>query len=88
LEGKDPDCREKEAASSPAPMVIDGVTVSKLLEAESWTVAPPAGAPWLSATVHELTPLGASVVGLQESDETVIAEGAIKLTVVFAELPL
>ncbi len=45
--------------------------------------APPAGATFVSVTVHVVEPFGATVDGLHDNEDT--NTGATRLTVVFAE---
>ena len=63
--------------------VTDGATVSVVLEFERVTVAPPAGAGWVTVTVQVLEALAPMLEGLQVSDDT--SMGATRLTVVLAE---
>ena len=69
-----------------AATVTDAGTVRVALEFARMTLAPPAGAGWVSVTVHVLEELAARLVGLQASDET--STDAIRLTVALAELLL
>ena len=69
-----------------AATATDAGIVRAVLEFVSVTLAPPAGAGWVSVTVQALVALGPRLVGLQASDET--RTGASRLTVAFAELPL
>jgi hypothetical protein len=66
--------------------VTDAGTVSVALEFARVTLAPPAGAGWVKATVHVLDELAPMLAGVQDSEET--STGATRLTVVLAELLL
>ncbi len=72
--------------ATPAATVIEAGTVNTAFVFVNVTSAPPAGAAFVSVTVHVLDPFAPSLAGLHESDET--TTGATKLTVVFAELLL
>jgi len=74
------------AEVTPAATVTEAGTVSTVLVFVSVTSAPPAGATFVSVTVHVLEALGPRLVGLQASEET--STGATRLTVAFAELEL
>ena len=76
----------KVADVAAAATVTDAGTVSVELVFVSVTLAPPAGAGWVNATVHVEVELGPRFAGLHASDET--RTGASKLTVAFAELLL
>ena len=66
-----------------AGTVTDGATVRVALEFERVTVAPPAGAGWVSVTVQVLDELAPMPVGLQVNYET--STVAARFTVVLAE---
>ena len=76
----------KVAVVAAAATVMDAGTVSVVLVLVRVTVAPPAGAGWVSVTTHVLEAFGPRLVGLQAVDET--STGAVRLTIAFAELPL
>ena len=76
----------KFADVAAAATVTEGATVSVVLEAESVTLAPPAGAGCVRVTVQVLEELAPILPGAQVSDET--STDAVKLTVVLAELLL
>ena len=76
----------KVAVVEAAATVTDPCTESVALVLVSVTLAPPAGAPFVSVTVHVLEALGPRVVGLHARDE--ISTGATRLIVAFAELLL
>ena len=63
--------------------MTDGATVSLALEFERVTVAPPAGAGWVTVSVQVLEALALMLDGVQLSDDT--SMGATRLTVVVAE---
>jgi hypothetical protein len=69
-----------------AATVKEGATVSAVLEFESVTFAPPAGAGWVRVTVQMLEELAPMLEGLQVSEET--STDVTRLTVVLAELLL
>jgi len=69
-----------------AGTVTDGATVSVGLEFERVTVAPPAGAGWVTVTVQVLEASAPMLAGVQVIDETSMA--ATRLTAVLAEPPL
>jgi hypothetical protein len=69
-----------------AATVIDAGTVKVAFVFVSVTLAPPAGAAFVSVTVQVLEEFGPRLVGLQATAETAI--GATSVTVVFAELLL
>jgi hypothetical protein len=71
---------------APACTVTDGATVSVVLEFVSVTVAPPAGAGWVIASVQVLEVFAPILEGEQVSDDT--STGANRLTVAVAELLL
>ncbi len=71
---------------TPAATVIDAGTVSTAFVFVNVTSAPPAGATFVSVTVHVLDPFGPKLLGLHETEETSTA--ADRFTVVFAELLL
>jgi hypothetical protein len=60
----------KFADVAAACTVTDGATVSAALVLERVTLAPPAGAAWVSVTVQVLEELAPMLEGLQLSDET------------------
>jgi hypothetical protein len=66
-----------------AGTVTDGATVSVALEFERVTVAPPAGAGWVTVTVQMLEASAPILAGVQVIDET--SMGATRLTAVLAE---
>ena len=70
----------------PAVTVNEAGTVNTVFVFVSVTTAPPVGAALVRVTVHVLDPFAPRLLGLHESDDTVIA--AVRLTVVFAELLL
>ena len=74
----------KVAVAAPAATVTDAGTVSRMLLLASVTLAPPAGAVWVSVTVHVLTALCPRLVGLQATPET--CTGASRLTDAVCEL--
>ena len=76
----------KFADVAAAATVTDAGTVRVALEFARMTLAPPAGAGWVSVTVQVLEELAPMPAGLQVSDET--RTGATRLTVVLAELLL
>jgi len=76
----------KLAEVAPAGTVTEGVTFKFALEFERVTLAPPAGAGWVSVTVQVPEELDPRLAGLHVSDET--STEPVKLTVVFAEVPL
>ena len=76
----------KVAAVAAEATVTDAGTVSKELEFESVTVAPPAGAAPVNVTVQVLDEFEPMLVGLQDKLDTGTA--ATRLTVVLAELLL
>jgi len=84
----------KLADVAPAAIVTDGATLSVALEFERVTLAPPVGAAWLRLTVQILDEFGPTLLGLQDNEDTdTVADpdadaDAVRLTVVFAELPL
>ena len=69
-----------------AATVTDAGTVSVALLFVKLMLAPPAGAGWVSVTVQVLDELCPKLLGLH--DRLDISTGAIRLTVVFAELLL
>jgi hypothetical protein len=77
---------EKVAEVLAAATVTEAGTVRAEFVLDSVTLAPPAGAGWVKATVQLLEELGPRLAGLHASDET--DTGGAKLTVVLAELPL
>ena len=72
------------AVVTPAATVIEAGTVSEALLLASVTLDPPAGAVWVSVTVHVLTALCPRAVGLQATPET--RTGASRLIVAVCEL--
>ena len=72
---------------APAPTVTDAGTFNVALVSDSATAAPPVGADWLRVTVHVLEAFEPRLVGLHETADT-DTEGATRLTVEVAELPL
>lgn len=60
----------KVAVVAPAVTVTDAGTVSEALLLASATADPPAGAVWLSVTMHVLDALCPRVVGLQATLDT------------------
>jgi hypothetical protein len=72
---------------APAPTVTEAGTFKVELVFDSATTAPPVGADWLRVTVHVLEAFEARLVGLHETAET-DTDGATRLTVAVAELPL
>ena len=72
------------AVVAPADTVTDAGTVSEALLLASVTLDPPAGAVWVSVTVHVLTALCPRLVGLQARVET--STGASKPIVAVCEL--
>jgi hypothetical protein len=69
-----------------AATVTDAGTVRVALEFARMTLAPPAGAGWVSVTVQVLDELAPMPVGLQVNNET--STVAARFTVVLAELLL
>jgi hypothetical protein len=69
-----------------AATVIDAGTVNVAFVFVSVTLAPPAGAAFVSVTVQVLEEFGPRLVGLQATDDT--STEATSVTVVFAELLL
>jgi hypothetical protein len=69
-----------------AGTVIEAGTVKVELVFVKVTLAPPVGAAWVKVTVQVLDELGPRLLGLQDSAET--ETGAVRVTVVFAELLL
>ena len=69
-----------------AATVSDAGTVRVALVLVRVTLAPPAGAAFVSVTVQVVEAFGPMLVGLQASDDT--ATGATRVTVVFAEVLL
>ena len=59
----------KVAVVAPAGTVTDACTVSKVLLLASVTLAPPAGAAWVSVTVQVLIALSPRMPGLQATPE-------------------
>ena len=76
----------KFADVAAAATVTEAGTVSFALEFERVTLAPPVGAAWVSVTVQVLEELAPMLAGLQDNADTRI--GAVRLTVMFAELLL
>ena len=74
----------KVAVVAPAATVTEAGTVSEPLLLASVTPDPPAGAVWVSVTVHELTALCPRLVGLQATPET--RTGASRPIVAVCEL--
>ena len=58
------------AVVAPAATVTDAGTVSKPLLLAKVTLEPPVGAVWVSVTVHVLTALCPSLVGLHPTPDT------------------
>ena len=75
----------KAAVVAPDATVTDAGTVSEALLLPSVTADPPAGAVWVSVTVHVLTAFCPRLVGLQARVET--STGANRLMVAVCELP-
>jgi hypothetical protein len=71
---------------APATTVIDAGTVSVAFVFVKATVAPPAGAAFVSVTVHALEAFGPRLFGVQVSDDT--STGATSPIVWLAELLL
>ena len=69
-----------------AAMVTDGGTVRAELETARVTTIPPFGADWESEIVQVPEAFDATLVGLQDSEETLT--GASRLTVALADVPL
>lgn len=82
----EPACRVNAAEIAPALIMTDDGAVSKLLTAETTTLAPPARAVFVNATVQVLEAFGPRLVGLQANEE--MSAGATKLMVALAEPPL
>ena len=76
----------KFADVAAAATLTDGATVRVALEFDSVTLAPPAGAGWVSVTVQVLEELAPMPAGLQVKDDT--STVAARFTVVLAELLL
>jgi hypothetical protein len=76
----------KVADAAAAATVTDAGTVSVALVLVSVTVAPPAGAAWVRATVQMLVSFIPRLEGAHESEET--STGARRVIAVFAELTL
>jgi hypothetical protein len=74
----------KVAVVAPAVTVTDAGTMSEVLLLTSVTVAPPAGAVWVSVTVQVPTALCPRLAGLQATADT--RTGASRLTVAVCEL--
>ena len=74
----------KVAVVDPDVKVTDAGTASEALLLASVTLDPPAGAVWVSVTVHVLTALCPRLVGLQATPET--STGASKLIAAVCEL--
>ena len=72
------------AVVAPAATDTEAGTVSEALLLASVTLDPPAGAVWVSVTVHVLTALCPRLVGLQATPET--RTGASRLIVAVCEL--
>ena len=68
-----------------AATVTDPWTAKLALVSERVTLAPPAGAAFVSVTVQVLEEFGPRLVGLHAKEET--DTGATRLTVALAELP-
>ena len=75
------------AVAAPAVTVTEAGTFNVALLSERATVAPPVGADWLRVTVQVLEAFAPRLVGLHKTADTV-TDGATKLTVAVAELPL
>jgi hypothetical protein len=76
----------KLAEVAAAATVTDAGTVRVGLVLVRTTVAPPAGAGWVRATVQEPEAFGPRLVGVQASEET--STGATRVMVALAEAPL
>ena len=76
----------KVAVVADAATVTEDGTVSVVFEFVRVTLAPPVGAACVRVTVHVLEEFCPRLVGLQASEDT--STGAVKLTVVLAELLL
>ena len=74
----------KVAVVAPAENVTDAGTVSEALLLASVTLDPPAGAVWVSVTVHVLAVLCPRLVGLHATPET--STGASRPIVAVCEL--
>ena len=72
------------AVVAPAVTVTDAGTVSEVLLLASVTLEPPAGAIWVSVTVHVPTALCPRLAGLQATPET--STGARRLIAAVCEL--
>ena len=72
------------AVVDPDATVTDAGTASEVLLLASVTLDPPAGAVWVSVTVHVLTALCPRLVGLHTTPET--STGASRLTAAVFEL--
>ena len=68
---------------APAATVTDAGTVSKVPLLDSVTLDPPAGAVWVSVTVHVLTALCPRLAGMHITPET--STGASRLIVAVCE---
>jgi hypothetical protein len=69
----------KVAVAAPAATVTDAGTASEVLLLVSVTLDPPAGAVWVSVTVHVLIALCPRLAGTQATPET--STGASRLIV-------
>jgi hypothetical protein len=69
-----------------AATVTEAATVSAVLEFESVTFAPSAGAAWVKVTVQALEEFGPRLVGLHANDDT--STDVTRVTLAVAELLL
>jgi len=75
----------KVAVVAPAATVTEAGTLRRAFLLASATAAPPAGAVWVSVTVHRLTAPWPRLVRLQDTPET--RTGATRAIVAVCELP-